>query len=193
MAATIKVYVDYAGTDGTPGSSDDITSGNLRLRTDNTNTQDTTNPIPIVAAATKYSFWRHLYLKCTVAPATKVDNIKFYMDGAGFGTGITLNAGDEFPANTAAAPSSGYEVAEGTTGDTGVELVTGHSGISGVTDAFTFTSGSPLTGPSIGESGSLIDAIDEMTNYLLIQLKVEDTASPGTKTAETATFQYDEI
>lgn len=193
MAATIKVYVDYAGVDGTPGESDDITSGNLRLRTDTTNTQDTTNPVPIVAAATKYSFWRHLYLKCTVAPATKVDNIKFFTDGGGFGAGITLNVGDEFPANTAAAPSAGYEKADGAVGDTGIELVTGHSGISGVTDAFTFTSGSPMSGPSISEAGNLINAIGEMTNYQLVQLKVEDTASPGTKSAETATWQYDEI
>lgn len=193
MAATIKVYVDYAGVDGTPGSSDDITSGNLRLRTDATNTQDTTNPVPIVSAATKYSFWRHLYLKCTVAPATKVDNLKFFTDGGGFGAGISLNVGDEFPVNNSGAVSQDYEKADGTIGDTGIELVTGHSHITGVTEAFTFTTGSPLSGPSISEAGALINAIDEMSNYLLIQLKVEDTASPGTKSAETVTLRYDEI
>lgn len=193
MAATIKVYVDYAGSDGSPGSSDDITSSNLRYRTDTTNTQDTTNPIPIVAAATKYSFWRHMYLKCTVAPATKVDNIKVFWDGGDFGTGITLNVGDEFPVNNSGAVSQDYEKADGSVGDTGIELATGHTGITGVTDAFTFTTGSPLSGPSISESGNIINAIDEMTNYLLTQLKVEDTASPGTLTPETMTWRYDEI
>ena len=191
MAATILVRCDYGGTDGSPGSQEDVTSGNVRFRTDDANTQDLTNPIPIVTGQTKYSFWRHLYLYCSVAPVTSVDNVKFYTDGGGFGTGITFSVGDEFPVNTAAAPSSGYEKGDGTVGDTGIELVTGHSGISNKTDAFTFTSGATLS-VTIGEAGNLLNAIGEMTNYVLFQMDVDDTASPGTLSAETLTFQFDE-
>lgn len=190
MVAVFDVKLDRGGTDANPGNKDTVT--NLRFKTADDNDQDAVNPIPIVTGQTKYSYWRQLYLKCTTAPSTKVDNVKFYTDGSGFGTGITLNVGAQFPTNNVGA-DTGYELATGTPGDSGDEVVANHSGISSVVDAFTKTSGSPLAGPTISEASSQIDAINEETNYLVLQLKVEDTASPGTLSAETLTFQYDEI
>jgi len=189
MTAAFDVMLDRTGSDGAPGASDIITS--LRFRTDDANTQDTTNPIPIVSTLTKYSFWRHIYLKCTTAPTTKVDNVQFYTDGGDFGTGVTVSSADEQLVNTLAA-QAGYEVADGTPGDTGVEMITGHSGVSNKTDIFTYTSGSAKT-VTISEATNQIDAINEETDYVLLQMTVIDTASPGTLTAETLTFQYDEI
>jgi len=189
MAATFNVKLDRGGSDGSPSDKDTIT--NLRFKTADDNDQDTNNPIPIVTGQTKRSYWRHIYMKCTQAPATKVDNLKFYTDGGGW-AGCTLNVGEQFPANTSIA-DAGYELATGTPGDTGDELVANHAGISSKADAFTKTQGAPLSGPSISEDSNQIDALNEETDYLLLQLDVSDSASPGVLAQETLTIQYDEI
>jgi hypothetical protein len=195
MVAAFSVYFDTTGTDATPGASTDVDAlgpPTLRFKTNDNTTIDSVDPVPIPAAGTNYSYWKQIYLYCDTAPDTQVDNIKFYTDGTGFGTGITLNIGDEFPTHNNAS-DAGYEVATGTSGTTGDEVVAAHAGLTGVTDAFTFTSGSPLSGPSISEDGSIINAIGESTNYLVLQLAVINTATPGNKSDETLTFQYDEI
>ena len=195
MVAVFNVYFDFGGSDGSPGTQqnvDGLGPPNIRFKTNDNATIDTADPIPIVTGQTKRSYWKQIYIKCATAPSTKVDNIKFYTDGTGFGTGITLYVGEQFPVKNAAA-STGYEVATGTPGDTGDEMVAEHASITSKVDAFTKTSGSPLTGPTISEEGNIIDAIGETCNYLVLQMDVTDTASPGNLTDETLTFQYDEI
>ena len=71
--------------------------------------------------------------------------------------------------------------------------MTTHTDITSSADAFNYTSGSTLAGPSISEAGSVINAIAETTNYLVLQMEVASTASPGNLTDETFTFQFDEI
>ena len=71
-------------------------------------------------------------------------------------------------------------------------MVTGHTGVTAKTDIFTYTSGAPKS-LTISEGSAQIDAINEETDYVLLQMTVTDTASPGTLSAETLTFQYDEI
>lgn len=194
MAAVMDVYFDFGGTDGAPATEQDTDAlgpPRMRFKTADDATIDTNNPIPIPTSGTKYSYWKQIYLYCGTAPSTKVDNVKLYSDGGGFGTGITLKVGDEFPTKTDAL-DTGYEVATGTPGDTGDEMVAAHAGLTGSTDMFTFTSGSPLS-VSISEAGSIIDAIGETTNYVCMQMEVLSTASPGDLTDETLTFQYDEV
>ena len=70
-------------------------------------------------------------------------------------------------------------------------MVAAHASLTGSTDAFTFTSGSPKT-VSISEAGSVINAIGETTNYLVFQMEVISTASAGDLTDEDWTYQYDE-
>ena len=197
MVAAFSVKYDTGGSDATPGTSTDVDAlgpPTLRFKTEDNPTIDSVDPVPIPAAGTNYSYWKQIYLYCDTAPDTQVDNIKFYTDGGGFGTGITLNVGNQFPTKNSAS-DAGYEVAStgGTSGTTGIDIVTGHALVSSVTDAFTFTSGSPLSGPTISEDSSIINAIGETTNYLILQLAVISTATPGNKTDETLTFQYDEI
>lgn len=194
MAADMSVYFDFGGSDGSPGTEQDTDAlgpPRIRFKTADDATIDTNNPIPIPDAGTKYSYWKQCYLYCTGAPSTKVDNVKLYSDGGGFGTGITVKVGDEFPVKTAAL-DTGYEVATGTPGDTGDEMVAAHADLTGSTDLFSFTSGSPLA-VSINEAGNIIDAIGETTNYVCMQMEVVSTASPGDLTDETITFQYDEV
>ena len=189
MAAAMSIYYDFGGTDGTPGTEQDIDAlgpPTLRFKVADDATIDSNNPVPIPAAGTNYSYWKQIYMYCDTAPSTQVDNVKFYTDGGGFGTGITMNVGDQFPTKTNAS-DAGYEVA-----DTATDIVASHTGIAAKTDAFTFTSGSTLA-VSIGETGSIINAIGETTNYVVLQLAVASTASPGDLDNETCTFQFDEI
>lgn len=195
MAADMSVYFDFGGSDTSPGTEQDTDAlgpPRMRFKTADDATIDLNNPIPIPAAGTKYSYWKQIYLYCTAAPATQVDNIKFYSDGSNFGTGITVKVGDETPVKTNAS-SAGYEVATGTPGDTGDEMVANHAGLTGSTELFAnYTSGSPKS-VTINESGNIINAIGETSNYIILQMEVINTASPGTLSSETLTWRYDEI
>src|SRR5438132_1074246 len=178
MVATLKIYLDFGGTDGSPGTQHDTTadSPNVRLKTADDATIDTVNPCIIPAAGTNYSFWKSLYVKCSVAPNTQVDNLKLYTDGAGFGTGITTYIGDQYPTKTHAS-NSGYKVATGTVGTTGTELIAGYTGITTKTDMFTYTSGSPVS-ITIGETSNIIVNINDTSNYFAVQAALGTTATP---------------
>lgn len=189
MPAAFSVYLDTGGTDNSPGTSTDIDALGppaLRFKQADNPTIDSNAVMPVPSAGTEYSRWKQLYLLCDTAPDTQVDNIRFFTDGTGFGTGITVNVADQFPVHNAGA-TTGYDVS-----DTN-QVMTNHTDITTTTDAFTFTSGSPLSGPSISEAGSIINATSETTNYLVLQMEVISTASPGNLTDETMTFRYDEI
>ena len=195
MVGVVSVYLDTGGTDGTPGTSTDVDAlgpPSIRFKTADNPTIDTVAPVPIPTSGTNYSFIKSLYIKCDTAPDTQIDNFRFYTDGTGFGTGITTYVGDQFPTKNSGS-SSGYKVATGTVGTTGTEMTVNYPGITTKTDAFTFTSGSPLIGPTISETGNKIDLAGETTNYIVFQANVINTASPGNKPDETWTFIYDEI
>jgi hypothetical protein len=189
MAAEFSVYYDFGGSDNNPGTEQDIDAlgpPTLRFKQADNATIDANDPMPIPASGTEYSRWKQIYLYCDTAPDTQVDNVRFFTDGGGFGTGITVNVADQFPVKNSGA-DTGYDVSDAN------EVMTTHTDITSSTDAFTFTSGSPLSGPSISEAGNIIDAIGETTNYLVLQMEVESTASPGNLADETFTFRYDEI
>lgn len=167
---------------GAGPTATDITSINTRANAEDAHsTAGTTNPIQIPAAGTNYSYWVVTRLDCTVTPAGTINNIKWYTDGGnGFGTGVTCKV------NTA----SGYVQATGTAGTTGTQLTTGnYATLAGApSDAFAFTTGSPLsvtgsiTNPSTGQFGDRV----------VYQIEVGSTASPGATPAETFTWRYDE-
>jgi len=189
MVAAFSVYLDTGGTDNSPGTNTDIDAlgpPTLRFKQADDPTIDSASPMPITAATTEFSRWKQIYLLCDTAPDTQVDNIRFFTDGGGFGTGITVKVGDQFPLHSAAV-ETGYDVSDAN------EVMTNHTDISASSDAFGFTTGAPLSGPTISEAGSIINATGETTNYLVLQMEVIDTASPGNLTDETFTFRYDEI
>lgn len=195
MVAAFSVKFDWGGADTAPGTSTDVDALGppaIRWKTNDNATIDSVDPVPVPSVGTNYSYWKHIYLYCDTAPDTQVDNIKFYTDGTGYGTGITLNVGLQFPTKNSGS-SAGYEVAAGTSGTTGEEMVANHVGITTNASAFDYTVGSPLSGPTISEDSSIINLAGETTNYLVFQAAVGTTATPGNKTNETLTFQYDEI
>jgi len=189
MVATVAVYVD---TGVTPTATDTTSLGppNIRFKTADDAVIDANNPIPIPTGSPNRSFWKHIFLRCTGGTFTQIDNIKFFTDGTGFGTGITVYVGNETPTKNSGS-TAGYDIATGTVGTTGNELTT-HAIITAKTDAFTFTSGSPKT-VTISEAGAIINATSETSNYIVVQMDVANTASPGDLADETWTFQYDEI
>lgn len=188
MVAAFDVMFDWGGSDNSPGTSTDVDALGppcIRFKVADDATIDSSDPIPIPAEGTGYSYWKHIYLKCSTAPSVQVDNVEFYTDGDGFGTGITLNVGDETPTHNS-GDTTGYDVADA------AEIMTEHTDITGVTDAFTYTSGSAKA-VSISESGSVIDAENETTDYIVLQLAVASNATQGNLGDETLTFVYDEI
>jgi len=188
MVATMDVYYDFGGTDNNPGTEqnlDGLGPPMLRFKQADNATIDTVAPMPIPSAGTEYSRWKQIYLYATAAPDTQIDNVQIYTDGTGFGTGITVNVGDEFPTKNSGA-NTGYDVS-----DTN-EVMTNHTDITGSTDLFGYTSASTLTG-SISETSNIIVDIGDTSNYFVLQMEVISTASPGDLANETITFAYDEI
>lgn len=196
MVAALSVRVDTGGSNGSPGSNTDIDALGppaMQMRTDDTSTVDTTNPIVIPSSGTNYSFTKSSYLYCDTAPSLQINNIQFYTDGTNsLGTGIGMNVGNEMPTRNSGS-TAGYIKATGTVGTTGTLITSFYTGITATTDVFTYNSGATKS-ISISESGSIINAIGETTNYVVFQMTVASTASPTSATTnETGTFQYDEI
>ena len=194
MVATVAVFFDFGGSNGTPATEQDTSSlgpPNLRFKTADDATIDNQNPIPIPSGTAINSFWKQIYLKVTGGTFTQIDNVKFYTDGGGFGTGISTFVGDQLPVKNSGA-NTGYVVATGTVGTSGNAMVASHAGVSAQTDAFSFDSSSPKS-ITISEAGGLMNATNETTNYLVCQMNVASTAGPGNLADETWTYQYDEI
>ena len=184
--AVFDVAWDFGGTDNSPGTQAAAIT-NLRFNAEDTNDQDLLSPLIIPASpGLVYSYWKQLYLECTTAPDTQVNAVELYSDGTlGWGTEVTVNVGDEMPVHTAAA-TTGYDVANAQ------ETMTNHTDITAVTSLFTFTNGSAKS-ITIGEAGAIIDLATETTHYVVFQCTIDDDSTPGTKTTETITWQYDEI
>ena len=197
MVATVATFFDFAGTDNTPGTQQNVSAlgpPNLRFKTADDATIDSVNPIPIPTTGSNFSFWKQIYLEVTGGTFTQIDNVQFYTDGGGFGTGISTFVGDQMPVKNSGA-DTGYDVATGvvgTSGDDMLDTMTGHVDVTSETDAFSFTSGCTKT-ISISEAGAIMNATGESTNYLVCQMDVINTASPGDLADETWTWQYDEI
>lgn len=177
MSATVQIR----RLTGSGPTSTDITSINTRANAaDAHTTADTASPISVPSGADNYSYWVVTQLNATVAPSVLINNLRWYTDGSNsLGTGVTMNV------NTA----SGYVQATGTPAVTGDELTTGaYASLAGApSDAFAYTSGSPLTvtGTQAG-TGAFGDRV-------VYQVVVASTAAPGATTQETITWKWDEI
>lgn len=185
MTATVQV-VRKTGASGSIAVTD-VTSINSRLNSyDTHSTADTTNPVVIPASGTNYSYWATFRLKVTVAPSGTIDNLKFFTDGSnGFTAGVLLKV-----AKASTGTDAGYRQATGTPGTTGTLLnQTNHTGLDAApADAFTKTSGSPLT-----LVGTITATTGEVGDHVVLQTEVPSTVStPGSSGNETMTFQYDE-
>ena len=177
MAAKVNFQV-YTGV--APGSGSTQTGIRLKSADDN-DTSTILYPVRIPDAGTNYSYVVSSKINVSVAPNTSITNMQLYTDGTGFGTGITVNIGNQYPVT--------YVQATGTPGVTGTKMTTVYNGvITSVTDLFSYTIGSPLTLTMIKNSGT-----GDYTNFICIQAYIGTTATKGAKSSKNITFQYDEV
>lgn len=184
MAATVTIR-RWTGTEGAETKTD-ITSGTTVLNAQDAHeatASSSSNPTRIPDAGTNYSYWASIRLSADTTPSGTINAIEFFTDGVNnLGTGLGLNV---CAANT-------YDQATGTAGETGHAIddaTNGHDDRDGsVASAFTFTTGSPksiggsISNPSTGDFG----------DFILLQLTVGSTASPGVSGSETMSLRYDE-
>jgi hypothetical protein len=180
MAATVVIKRLLGTAPGQSGSVD-ITSGNTRLKQADNGTADANNPVP--AVTTSYSYWASTQLQVTVAPSNGINNIKWYSDGSSFGTGLTCSG---YSANATNAYTQATSAI--------VLNTSNYTSLAGApVDVTTLTSGSPHTlagSPSIGNTTGYLGGT---TNGIFVfQLAATSSASPGTISARTVTWQYDE-
>lgn len=163
MAATVQILEK----NGAGGTGTDKTSGTIRFKNADNATVDLNNPMVKPPSGSDWSFEKWLRFNVSGGSYSQITNIVAYMDGAnGLGTGISL---------WAKAVTSYATPAEGTSS-------------TGYTNAFSYTSGSPLSlgaGPytSTGEKG----------DHLVMLAEVASTASGGLTPSETLTMAWDEI
>jgi len=187
MVATATIFDDTTGTDNTPGTTTDV-GGNLRYKEADDNTQDLVAPVTIPAAGTKWSFWKHNFIAFT-STFTQIDTINWFVTSFGW-TGATLWIDDNDAGLTHANGGSddGYDVADG------LNDLNTHSHITTPVNAgTTYTNSGSGKAIDIDESGSLIDASGEESNYWVTALELTTSATSGTQSAVTVTVEYDEI
>lgn len=165
MVAAMKIYELTATLAGT-----DKTGGTVRFKLADDQTVDTNNPITIpVGANYRRSFTKQMRLYCATAPDTQVDNLQLYSDGTNsFGTGVSVNASN-----------------------VGVTWVANATPAFAGQDLFGYTSATPLD-MDVTDS-AVITATGFGGDIVKMQMVVASDASPGTLSAETVTFSYDEI
>lgn len=194
MAATIKIK-RVTGASGSQ-TLNDVTTGTTRLNTADVVSDGVANPVAIPASGTNYSFWACMRLVCSVAPATQINNIRFYSSGSSsLGTGVGLNVSTV--AGTNGSTTTNYTRATGTAGLSGDEMGAsyGHS-ITSPVSVFGFTSGAPLT-----VTGTFVTGVDtaadnatgSFADWVILQLTVVNTAAAGVCPAQTLTYIYDEF
>lgn len=172
MAATIQIHEMTADAD----TGVDKTSGTVRFKNVASTTStavDASDPVPIPASGTNYSYVKKLRAYMEAPPNTNISDLRWYTDGSsGLGTGITVNAKNI-----------------GTTFGTHYKTE-----MSGGSSLFGYTSGSPLDGDTT-DAGPFVPADDNtyIGDIIELQMAVADTATSGTKTAETLTLAYSEV
>jgi hypothetical protein len=197
MVATMSVKYDFGGADGAPGTQQDIDALGpptllFKLADNATIDQNNKMVIPALGMGPYRSCWKHIYLYCDNADGHSINNVKFYTDGSsGLGTDVAVKVGLQFPTKNSGS-SAGYEVTDAAVGNTVTEMVAGHGGLTSSASIFNYTAGAGALSISISEAGNLINAATETTNYVVLQMEVDDGASPGQTANETGWFSYDE-
>jgi len=162
MAATVQILEK----NGAGPTTTDKTSGTVRHKNADDATVDLNNPMVKPGAGSAWSFEKWLRFNVSGGTYSQITNIKAYTDGANGWTGVNL----WWKAVTSyATPAEG-------------------SSSAGYADAFTYTSGSPLTlgaGP--------YTSTGEKADHLVSLMEVTSSAVGGVLAAETLTIAWDEI
>lgn len=185
MAATVNIK-RWTGSTGSSGHI--ITSINTVANAcdqHQTNAATSVWPILIPSTGTNYSYWVSTKLATgATGPAGTINNLRWYGDGsADWKTGVGCKVA------TAPPEFVYYRDATGVQGESGTELTTeNHAGIEAEpVDFTTYTAAAPLS-----LDGSTTEADTDFGSWVIYQLSVGTTATPGTTAKETFTWIYDE-
>ena len=173
MAAAVNVR-EKNGTGEVPTNKD---GGTVRFKNADNATVDLVNPLIVPTANREYSYekWLRFYIGAT-GPSSQITNLEYYMDGAkGWQAGVKLWADTDATYSTPVIPTETNDPPQ-------------HDA-SSMSDAFGYTSGTPL---SLG-AGPYSSTSADMGSYLVLVMEVEIGSTPELLTAEQATFEYDEI
>ncbi len=174
MAAIVDLREFNGASPGTPTTK---TSGTIRFKDADDANVDLINPIVRPGDGSVFSYEKYLRLRIgATGPTGSITSPRAFSDSSdGLCTGVTMEAGQSGAAGT----PFGY-----------VQPVKTDSAVA-TTDFFSFTSGAPLAldqdvaGPF---SGTNLDIAD----FLILQVEVASTASPGLTPTETLTLSFDE-
>lgn len=187
MAATIVVQ---RMTGVTPTYT---TVTDVRLRTDDANTADNTNPVPIDTVLRR-SYWASICLDIS-GTFTQVSNIRHHCDAGGigwnFGTAGKLKRGNRDTGDHG-VPDGSYVQATGTVGLTGTDLETGHTYYSAQTVKSANLNSDNGSGNAKVIDSSVYSSASK-TKHIVLQVEVDTDATQGVQTAETLTWLVDEI
>ena len=180
MSATVATF--YFNT-ATPGAGNNISPNPLRFKLADNNAWDAANPCVVPAAGVTLSWWKAIKLVATVAPDTAINNVFIYCDGSIDWTGCILyigyDGGDYGIAGYSQAITGGPS--------TGAEMVVNYSGVASRVDIDTLTAASPGS-----VSGSIGYIIGNISDYVVMQVEIDNTAGPGEMPDEILTWRFDE-
>lgn len=162
MAATVQIVEK----NGAGGTATDKTSGTIRHKNADNATVDLVNPMVKPLSGSDWSFEKWIRFNVDSGTYTEITNIRAYTDGTNSWTGVNL---------WWKAVASYSTPAEGTSS-------------TGYTNAFSYTSGSPLTlgaGPFTGTG--------QKGDHLVSLMEVTTSAVGGVLSGETMTIAWDEI
>ena len=164
-----------------------------RMSTSDSAAPGTANPVPIPSSGFTYGYWMNLALTISgMNDATLLNNHQFYTDGT---CGWTLGTSGELyvaimDSGDNGCPEVSYDQATGTPGTTGdsIETHTYYSGQSAKKAAADdYTSVATLSIDTGDQTG-----VGDF-NHVVLQAWVDTDATRGSQSAETLTFQYDEV
>jgi len=180
LAAT--VITKYFST-ATPGAGTALGANPLRFKLADNNTIDAVNPCVVPAAGVTLSWWKAIKLVATVAPDTAINNVYIYCDGSIDWTGCTLYIGYD----GSDYGITGYSQAITGGADTGTTMLGNYSGVASRVDIETLTAASPGS-----VSGSIGYVTGNITDYVVLQVEIDNTAGPGEMPDEILTWRFDE-
>lgn len=193
MVATFDVIFDNGGIDGAAANQTDVDALGppaLRFKNADDATIDANDKLVVPGVGgTKYSMWKQILIKCSAADGHTMNNVAVYSDGACAWTTakVDVNVALTFPVRTSTSDDA-YELPA-----VDEEMDVNHSGVTGTASFFSKTSGEATDlDVSINEVGNIINAVNETCNYVVLQMKVDDTADPGDLSDEDGWFSYDE-
>lgn len=164
----------------------------VRLRTDDANTADLTNPVVFSASSQGRSYWASIRLAFT-GTFSQISNIRHYSDGTigwTFGTAGKLYRGNR-DSGDIGVPDGSYQQASGTPGVIGNDLETSHAYFSGQTTKSKNVNNDTSSSPATVDSTSYTSA--GHSKHIVLQVLVDTDATQGVQSAETLTFMVDEI